>query len=187
MGFALAKEAYLNGADVTLISGNSNEDVVYNGIELIKVDTAEEMFLACKDRFPSTDIVMMNAAVADYKPTTVSEKKIKKTDENMTIELTKTIDILKYIGDHKKDTQFVMGFALETNDEEKNAFKKLRNKHIDCIVLNSLKVNGAGFKSDTNAVTIINKDETLIQFALQSKTDIARHIISYIIKHTNEK
>ena len=185
MGFALAYEAYLNGGDVTLVSGPTELKLKYEGIQLIKVKTAAEMFEACKEHSSNSDIMIMNAAVADYSPVKIYGEKLKKKDENLSIELAKTIDILKYLGEHKQDNQFVMGFALETNDEENNAVEKLRKKKLDCIVLNSLQTKGAGFSNDTNEVTIINKDETKIYFILQSKTDIARHIISYLITNVS--
>jgi len=181
MGYALAKEAYLHGGEVTLISGPTVLDVEYEGIKLIKVNTASEMFDACKEHSTESDIIIMNAAVADYTPVKVYEEKIKKKEDNLTVELSKTTDILKYLGEHKSATQFIMGFALETNDEENNAIDKLRRKNLDCIVLNSLQTEGAGFGKDTNEVTIINKDETKIYFILQSKTEIARHIVSYLM------
>ena len=181
MGYALAKEAYLYGGEVTLISGPTVQDVEYKGIKLIKVNTASEMFDACKEHSKESDIIIMNAAVADYTPVKVYEEKIKKREDNLTVELSKTTDILKYLGEHKSVSQFIMGFALETNDEENNAIDKLRKKNLDCIVLNSLQTEGAGFGKDTNEVTIINKDETKIYFILQSKTEIARHIVSYLM------
>jgi len=183
MGYAIANEAYMNGAHVTLISGPTNQPLLYDGIKLIKVKTAAEMFEACKVYSDAADIIIMNAAVADYTPLTVYPEKLKKKSDTLNIELGKTTDILKYLGENKKDNQFIMGFALETNDEENNAILKLRNKHLDCIVLNSLQTKGAGFSNDTNEVTIINKDETKIYFTLQSKSAIAAHIVSYLISN----
>ncbi len=181
MGYALAREIYLNGGDVTLVSGPSNETMEYTGVNWIKVNTADEMFDTCKTHFPQNNVLIMNAAVADYTPTTVYEEKMKKSADSLTLDLTKTNDVLQYCGNQKQASQFIMGFALETNNEEKNALDKLKRKNIDCIVLNSLQVKGAGFRGDNNEVTIINKDETKIHFKLQSKSDIAGHIVSYLI------
>ncbi len=181
MGFAIARELYMNGAEVTLVSGPVKEVMEYNRVNLLKVQTAAEMLDACKDNISDSNIIIMNAAVADYTPTTVFGEKMKKSTDTLSMDLKKTTDILKYAGENRKDGQFIMGFALETNNEELNAIDKLKKKNVDCIVLNSLQIPGAGFSGDTNEVTIINKDETKIHFKLQSKTDIASHIVSYII------
>ena len=181
MGFAIARELYMNGAEVTLVSGPVNEVMEYNGVNLLKVHTAAEMSEVCKANISTADIIIMNAAVADYTPANVFGEKMKKSADTLSIDLKKTTDILKYAGENRKDGQFIMGFALETNNEEINAIDKLKKKNVDCIVLNSLQTPGAGFSGDTNEVTIINKDETKIHFKLQSKTDIASHIVSYII------
>ncbi len=183
MGFAIAREIYLNGGDVTLVAGPSEMKMDYQGVQRINVHSAAEMLEACKEHFAKADIVIMNAAVADYTPMVVQQEKIKKSETTLSLALTKTTDILMYLGENKRKEQFLMGFALETNDEEKHAIEKLKKKNLDCIVLNSLQTEGAGFRKDTNEVTIINKDETKIHFKLQSKTDIAGHIVSYIINH----
>ena len=183
MGFAIAREIYLNGGEVTLVAGPSEMKMDYLGVQRINVHTAAEMLEACKENFAKADIVIMNAAVADYTPMLVQQEKIKKSETTLSLALTKTTDILKYLGENKTKEQFLMGFALETNDEEKHAMDKLKKKNLDCIVLNSLQTEGAGFRKDTNEVTIINKDETKIHFKLQSKKDIAGHIVSYIINH----
>ncbi len=181
MGFAIARELYMNGAEVTLVSGPVNEMMEYNGVNLLKVKTAAEMFDVCMENLLDSNIIIMNAAVADYTPANVFGEKMKKSADTLSIDLKKTNDILKFAGENRKDGQFIMGFALETNNEEQNALDKLKKKKVDCIVLNSLQTPGAGFSGDTNEVTIINKDETKIHFKLQSKTDIASHIVSYII------
>ena len=180
MGYALAREIYINGGEVTLISGPSNEIMEYKGVKWVKVKSAADMFETCKNHFHNTDVLVMNAAVADYTPSTVYDEKMKKGADDWSIDLKKTIDILHFCGVNKQPNQFIMGFALETNNEERNAIDKLHRKNIDCIVLNSLKIQGAGFSGDNNEVTIINKDETKIHFKLQSKTDIAVHIVSYL-------
>ena len=138
------------------------------------------MYKATLSEFDSADIAILSAAVSDYKPTKVSETKIKKSDDTLRIELVKTKDILASLGKIKKD-QYLVGFALETDNELENAKSKLNRKNLDLIVLNSLKDKGAGFAVDTNKVTIIDKDENITKFDLKSKTEVAQDLLNIII------
>ena len=179
MGYALAEEALVRGAEVTLVSGpvsitSSNE------VKLINVVSAEEMKKAIFNEFDQTDVLIMTAAVADYKPKVVANQKIKKGGEELKLELVKTDDILKSISAKKKN-QFVVGFALETNDEKTNATEKLVNKNLDVIVLNSLNDKGAGFGHDTNKVTIITKNNEQ-EYGLKTKSEVASDILNHIEK-----
>ena len=179
MGFAIAKTAYLRGANVTLISGPSAENV-YPEIKLIKIRSAEEMNQQVSKYFSSNDILIMSAAVADYKTKKISTKKIKKEEENLSsINLVETKDIL---GSVKKENQIVVGFALETDNELANAKKKMKNKNLDLIVLNSLKDKKSGFEFDTNKITILHKSGKPVKFPLMSKFQAANKILSEIIK-----
>jgi phosphopantothenoylcysteine decarboxylase/phosphopantothenate--cysteine ligase len=178
MGFALAKAAFLRGAEVTLISGPSNE-IYYPEINLIKVRTAQNMFTALKKELQKNDILIMAAAVADYKPARVSNKKIKKSDKLPVLKLVETTDILLSLNSKGKT---VVGFALETNNELANAKKKLKEKNLDMIILNSLKEKGTGFEGDTNKVTILRKEGKAVKLPLQSKFQVANKILSEINK-----
>ncbi|WP_111709171.1 bifunctional phosphopantothenoylcysteine decarboxylase/phosphopantothenate--cysteine ligase CoaBC [Lutibacter citreus] len=181
MGFELAKQAANLGATVYLVSGPSNETVSNKRINRIDVISAEDMYNEVHKYFNSVDIAILSAAVADYKPKFVSDKKIKKSSEEMSIDLVKTKDILASLGKVKK-SQFLVGFALETNNELENAKKKLNNKNLDLIVLNSLQDKGAGFKKETNKVTIIDKLENISEFGLKSKSKVAEDIFNVILK-----
>ncbi|KQS42082.1 bifunctional phosphopantothenoylcysteine decarboxylase/phosphopantothenate--cysteine ligase CoaBC [Pedobacter sp. Leaf194] len=181
MGFAIADELVRLGADVTLVAGPT----VNNGVESYKridVVSAEEMFKACSAIFETTDITVMCAAVADYRPKFVASQKIKKQDSDFVLELEKTTDILAALGMRKKGNQILVGFALETNDEENYAKGKLEKKNLDLIVLNSLNDKGAGFKSDTNKITIFNKALQKTVFEMKSKTEVAKDICKAILK-----
>ena len=178
MGYSIADEFSQRGADVTLISGPVNIKPKAK-LKLVKTHTAEEMFNACNS-IGDYDIAVMAAAVADYKPLTVNGTKIKKNDDELTIQLTKTPDILKSFGDKKKSHQVLVGFALETNDEVANARKKLADKNTDMIILNSLNDHGAGFGYDTNKITILYKDGRQQQFETKSKTIVAKDIVDSI-------
>ncbi len=180
MGFALAEAFYLQGADVTLVSGPTNQSINYQGIKIIPVQSAQQMFDACVKEFKKADIAIMSAAVADYTPVEVATQKIKKKSANLTLQLTKTNDILVHLGSIKKKHQYLLGFALETNNEEQNALQKLKTKNADCIVLNSLNHSNAGFGFDTNKITIINKDETIHKFDLKAKEAVAKDISTFI-------
>jgi phosphopantothenoylcysteine decarboxylase / phosphopantothenate---cysteine ligase len=181
MGVAIAQEMKSRGAEVTLVLGPSNITVAQN-IEVIKVQSANEMHEACINRFASIDIAVMSAAVADYTPVSIATEKIKKNDSVFNIELTKTKDILKSLGEIKKDSQLLVGFALETNNEKEYALKKLRTKNADMIVLNSLNDAGAGFGHDTNKIAIFDKAGSEYKFDIKPKKEVAKDIVNTIIK-----
>ena len=178
MGYELAKAAYLRGADVTLISGFSHEQA-YLEIKLIKIRSAAEMKKSVENELVANEVLIMSAAVADYRPVSFQDKKIKKEDNLLAIEVKETEDILKTL--EKKD-KIIAGFALETDDEIQNASKKLKSKNLDMIVLNSLKNPESGFEVDTNQITIIHRDGNQVKFPLLSKFQTANKIISEILK-----
>ena len=178
MGYALAEEAARRGAEVILISGVSAEKVSYPSIQLIKITSAKEMYDEVFKYYDKVDIAIASAAVADYTPKEVSPEKIKKNDDRLSIELIKTPDILKTMGE-KKEQQFLVGFALETHNEEEHAIAKLQKKNLDMIVLNSLKDKGAGFKGDTNKIQILTPNEKK-SFDLKTKQEVARDILDFI-------
>jgi phosphopantothenoylcysteine decarboxylase/phosphopantothenate--cysteine ligase len=182
MGLAIAKELERQGAEVTLIMGPTILDFSANGISLVKVNTAAEMFDVCQNLFEKTDLAVMAAAVADYSPVEVAAQKIKKKEDELTVTLKKTKDILKSLGEKKKSSQVLVGFALETNDERLNAIEKLKKKNADMIVLNSLNDKGAGFGHDTNKVSLFDKSSKEFNFDTDSKTNIAREIVDTIIE-----
>jgi phosphopantothenoylcysteine decarboxylase/phosphopantothenate--cysteine ligase len=182
MGFAIAEELASRGANVTLVAGPVDIKHIHKNINRINVRSAEQMFDAVINHFEENDIAVMCAAVADYTPINVAENKIKKqNDDGLTIELKKTKDILKHVGSIKKSNQFVVGFALETNDEEANALKKLNEKNADFIVLNSMQTEGAGFKHDTNKITILKNTGKKLEYNLKPKKEVAFDIVSEII------
>lgn len=183
MGFALAEAMYLQGADVTLITGPTHETTIYKGISIQKVVAAAEMFTACEAIFPEMDIAIMSAAVADFSPASIASEKIKKHSADLSITLSPTKDILKHVGAQKKKNQYVVGFALETENEKANALSKLKSKNADCIVLNSLRDEAAGFGVNTNKVTILDKSGEELVTVLKSKKAIAEDIVSFIISH----
>lgn len=178
MGYAVAREAMLRGADVTLISGPVALSPV-PGVKMVKVTTAKEMFEAVKEALPETDILVKSAAVADYRPKTTAEDKIKKSEGDMTIELDRTDDILGYVAEHKHDGLFVCGFSMETKDMLSSSEKKLSKKKLDMVVANNLKVQGAGFGVDTNVVTIITKNGAK-ELPLMGKDEVASRILDAI-------
>lgn len=178
MGFSLAEEASKRGAKVILISGPSVQTLNDPNVELHKVTSAKEMLAKVFEFYDRIDIGIASAAVADYAPKEVAREKIKKNDDNLTIELVKNPDILKTMGE-KKTHQFLVGFALETQNEEENAKGKLEKKNLDMIVLNSLRDEGAGFKNDTNKIKIFTKTEKK-EFDLKSKDDVARDILNFV-------
>ena len=182
MGFALAKVAIELGAEVILISGPSEEKISHPLVSVIKVMSAEKMFEKVKKHYSSVDIAIAAAAVSDFKPMNYKAQKIKKNQNIQSIELSPTKDILAYMGEKKKD-QYLVGFALETENEIDNAKLKLKIKNLDGIVLNSLNDNGSGFSSSTNKITFIHNDNTIKTFPLQSKTECAQHIFEQIL-HT---
>lgn len=178
MGFSLAEEASRRGAKVILISGPSSEKISNKNIELHKVTSAKEMLAKVFEFYDTVDIGIASAAVADYAPKEVAREKIKKNDDNLTIELVKNPDILKTMGEKKKH-QFLVGFALETQNEEENAKAKFEKKNLDMIVLNSLRDEGAGFKNDTNKIKIFTRTEKK-EFDLKSKENVAKDILDCI-------
>jgi phosphopantothenoylcysteine decarboxylase/phosphopantothenate--cysteine ligase len=187
MGYAIAAALYLKGADVTLISGPSNETIKYDGIKIRKVVSAEEMKNACMKTFEYADIAVMSAAVADYKPTEVAPEKIKKSVQQISISLTPTVDILKTLGENKRPGQLLVGFALETNNEKENALKKVKTKNADLIVLNSLQDQLAGFGKDTNKVTIFDSAGNEFPYPVKSKAEVAEDIVDFIIRKLHDK
>ena len=184
MGIAIAMECKKRGANVTLVCGPTSENISAD-INLIRVKTAAEMYEACHQLFSKTDIAIMSAAVADYTIVNPAENKIKKTSGNINIELEKTKDILKSLGEIKKKNQLLVGFALETENEKENAIAKLKSKNADFIVLNSLNDNGAGFGFDTNKITIFDRSENEFQFEIKSKQEVAVDIINTILNSSH--
>ncbi len=182
MGFAVAEELANQGAQVTLITGPTHQHANHPSVSVINVTSAEEMYHASQTLFSNTDIAVLAAAVADYKPIVVADQKIKKKDESITIELTKTHDIAASLGKQKRNGQLIVGFALETEHEQSNALKKLESKNFDLIVLNSLNDNGAGFGYNTNKITIIDRKHKSTSYELKDKKEVARDIVNTIIE-----
>lgn len=180
MGYELANECASRGAKVFLVSGPSHEKVNHANIELIKVQSADEMYQACINIFDKCDVAIMSAAVADYTPKIKSAQKIKKNTSDLSIDLIKTVDILKSLGD-QKNKQILVGFALETENEIENAFSKLERKNADFIVLNSLNDDGAGFGHDTNKIKILSKNKNIKEFVTKTKKEVAVDIIEEVI------
>lgn len=181
MGIALADEMASRGAEVHLVLGPSALSPKAPGIQLERVKTADEMYRACKEIFPTADIIIMAAAVADYKPVHAAAQKIKKKESTLILDLEKTTDILKTLGKHKKKNQYLAGFALETDHEESNALNKLREKNLDMIILNSLQDSGAGFMHDTNKATLYTANGAVESLPLKTKKALAKDIVQYII------
>ncbi|MDY6326262.1 MAG: bifunctional phosphopantothenoylcysteine decarboxylase/phosphopantothenate--cysteine ligase CoaBC [Bacteroidales bacterium] len=180
MGFCLAEEAARKGADVTLVAGPTTLTAKHSKIKRIDVRSAQEMYEQCISLAGSQDIMIMAAAVADFTPANPADEKIKKGESGLTLELTKTKDILATIGKGKRDDQTLVGFALETQNEVENAKKKLHAKNADFIVLNSLRTKGAGFQTKTNQVTIFGKDGSEFSSELMDKSEIAALILNTI-------
>ena len=186
MGIAIAETLRRQGAEVTLVLGPTDLSPTDASIQVIRVNSAAEMYDACKDRFPQTDITVLAAAVADYRPKEVSETKIKKQSDDLSLELVRTVDIAASLGKVKTDKQLLIGFALETNNEEENALAKLKKKNFDFIVLNSMRDKGAGFGHDTNKIVILKSSGEKIDYALKSKAEVARDIVAEIIVAGNQ-
>lgn len=182
MGYAIAEELANRGAEVTLVSGPVSIRSKNKKIKLVPVTSADEMYTNCINNYASYDIAIMAAAVADYTPSAAANQKIKKADDELTITLKKTKDILASLGKAKSNRQILVGFALETENEKANARKKLTEKNADLIVLNSLKDEGAGFGHDTNKVTLFFKNGTEKQMELKSKSASAKDIVDAIIE-----
>ena len=184
MGFEIAKASANLGAEVCLITGPTHQEVKHSFIEVIPVVSAEDMYNATHKYFKTVDVAILSAAVADYKPKEFSNSKIKKKDAAVILELEKTKDILASLG-AIKTKQILVGFALETDNELENAKGKLKKKNLDLIVLNSLKDKGAGFKSDTNKVTIIDSKNNIKTYKLKSKAEVATDILIVITQKLN--
>lgn len=184
MGYAIAKMAMLRGAEVTLVSGpTAIEPPLF--VKVVPVTSARDMFEAVTDLSDEQDIIIKAAAVADYRPKQVSEDKVKKKDDQAFIELERTDDILKYLGQHKKQGQFLCGFSMETRDMLRNSRAKLEKKNLDMVAANNLKVEGAGFQGDTNVLTLITQDEE-VSLPLMSKEDAALKILDKILLLTTK-
>ena len=179
MGYAIARAAAFRGANVTLVSGPVNIDKPLF-VNTVNVTSAKDMFNAVKDNYESQHIIIKAAAVADYTPSTVADNKIKKSDSDMSISLDRTDDILKFLGENKKDNQFICGFSMETENLIENSRGKLERKNADMIVANSLRTEGAGFGTDTNVVTLITKD-SVKECELMTKNEVADMILDAII------
>lgn len=179
MGYAIARCAMERGAEVTLVTGQTSISKP-PFVKVVAVVSAKDMFEAVKEHMKEADFIIKSAAVADYTPETVADEKIKKQEEDMSISLIRTADILKYVGEHRKPNQVVCGFAMETRDLLENAVKKLRNKNADMIVANNLKVTGAGFGTDTNVVTLIKRDGTR-ELPLLTKEEVAKVILDEML------
>ena len=180
MGISLAEAALSRGAEVYLVLGPTSLKPTSSEINVLSVKSAEDMFNAVDQNFDDSDLIIMAAAVADFTPLTTSDKKIKKSGkDNMILELKRTKDILKTMGQRKKEDQILVGFALETNNELENATRKLTSKNLDFIVLNSMREKGAGFKHNTNRITILDKYNKIAKFELKSKDEVAYDILNY--------
>ena len=184
MGYAIAEELANQGAEVTLVSGPTHLSAPAS-IKIKRVNSAEEMYNECVSVFSNVDITVLSAAVADYKPATKAEQKIKKTSDTLQIELVKTRDIAAELGKMKKNGQLTVGFALETENEKANAEKKIQSKNFDLIVLNSLNDQGAGFSHDTNKISIIDRQGKVKEFSLKAKKEVAKDIVSAIVEHSH--
>ena len=181
MGFAIAQQAALYGADVTLVTSSENLKVPYGVKNIIRIESAKEMYEAVISEADKHDIIIKSAAVADYKPKIISDTKIKKTDGDMKIELDRTKDILFELGKNKRNNQILVGFAAETNDVELNAKSKLERKNLDFIVVNDVMQKGAGFGVDTNIVTIIDKNGDVSRYPEITKLSLSKIILDKII------
>lgn len=185
MGYAIAKVCSMRGAEVTLVSGKTAiKPPLF--VDVVPVTTAREMYEAVIERSDRQDIVIKAAAVADYRPKTISEQKVKKTDGELSIEMERTDDILKYLGEHKRANQFLCGFSMETEHMLENSRRKLKKKNLDMIVANNVKVEGAGFAGDTNIVTLITGDDET-QLPLLSKEETAVEIMNKILEQTEKQ
>ena len=180
MGYALAKVCRRRGAEVTLVSGKTNLEAPY-GVTLVPVTSAQDMFEAVSSRAKEQDLIIKAAAVADYRPVTVAENKIKKSPGDMSIALERTTDILAWLGEHRREGQVLCGFAMETEHMVEHAKEKLTRKHVDMIAANNVKVAGAGFGTDTNVVTLITEDG-VEELAKMSKEEVASRIVDALLR-----
>lgn len=182
MGFAIAEELAARGASVQLVTGPTMQQLHHPMIHITPVESADEMYKACMQYFSDSQLTIMSAAVADYRPEQTAQQKIKKKDATLSIELSPTVDILSTMGKKKSTGQTLVGFALETEQERDNALSKLKRKNLDHIVLNSLNDPGAGFGHDTNKVTVFSADGSVNEFDTQSKKEIARSLVSLVVR-----
>lgn len=187
MGYAIAQELAEQGAEVNLVSGPVNIKLEHPSITIISVESAKEMHEACKECFSTMDAAVLNAAVADYMPSEKADHKVKKKDSEMSLLLVKTPDIALELGKMKRKDQYIVGFALETDNELENARNKLKSKNFDLVVVNSLQDNGAGFNYDTNKITIIDKNNNIDKFELKQKQEVAKDIVNKIISQLCEE
>lgn len=181
MGYAIAAQAMRRGADVTLVSGRVSIQPPI-GVHVVPIVSAADMAQAVKDRADEQDIIIKAAAVADYRPADVSDEKVKKKDDSLSLALERTEDILAYLGAHRREGQFLCGFSMETEHMIENSRAKLEKKNIDMIVANNLKQKGAGFGTDTNVVTLLTREET-VELPMMSKEEVADALLDYIVKH----
>lgn len=184
MGYAIANCAMLRGANVTLVTGQTSIPKP-PFVQIVDIKSAEDMFEAVTSRSDSQDIIIKAAAVADYRPASVSDEKMKKSDDALSIPLERTKDILRHLGEHKKEGQFLCGFSMETQNILENSRSKLEKKHLDMIVANNLKVNGAGFGTDTNVITMITNEEE-IALDIMTKAEAAEQILNHILELKNK-
>lgn len=186
MGAALATELAKRGAKVVMVSGPVEKLPQHPNIQIINVTTAQQMYEAATKLFPQADMAVMVAAVADFTPQLTENQKIKRTADNLTLELKPTTDIAQKLGAQKRDNQLLVGFALETNNADNNARHKLATKNLDLIVLNAANEPGAGFKHDTNKISVIERNGQRSDFEMKLKTDVAKDIVDLIEKHLNK-
>lgn len=180
MGYAIARQAMMRGADVTLVSGKVSIEPPME-VKTVPVVSAADMAQAVKEAAPEQDIIIKAAAVADYRPRVTADEKLKKKDEELSVELERTEDILAFLGAHRKEGQFLCGFSMETEHMLENSRAKLEKKNIDMIVANNLKQEGAGFGTDTNVVTFLTRDET-VELPIMSKEEVADRLLDHIMK-----
>jgi phosphopantothenoylcysteine decarboxylase/phosphopantothenate--cysteine ligase len=180
MGIALAAELAEKGMEVQLVLGPTKESLTHERVQVIQVKSADQMLKAVQENWTSADLGIFSAAVADYRPATVADQKIKKNEETLTLELVKNPDILHWAGERKQEHQLLVGFALETENLVDNGRKKLVKKHLNCIVLNTLQDSGAGFGVDTNKISILDNHNNLAEFELKPKTEVATDIVEYV-------
>lgn len=181
MGYAIAEQAMRRGADVTLVSGRVSIQPPI-GVHVVPIVSAADMAQAVKERADEQDIIIKAAAVADYRPADVSDEKVKKKDDSLSLTLERTEDILAYLGAHRREGQFLCGFSMETEHMIENSRAKLEKKNIDMIVANNLKQKGAGFGTDTNVVTLLTREET-VELPMMSKEEVADALLDYIMEH----
>lgn len=187
MGYAIARAFARAGAEVTLVSGPTALSLPHPAVRRVLVRSAQEMYAASAEAFPTTDLMILNAAVADYTPAHPADQKIKKNESAFSLELTKTTDIAATLGSQKRADQLMMGFALETNNEHENALGKLHRKNLDWIVLNSLRDSGAGFGHDTNKITVMDRAGQVRSFDLKTKEEVADDLLTLVEEKWNEQ